>query len=622
MGGPDLASLGKVVTLDSDSAKFSQALRSAIFWPLGVMLAATLLLAVVIYELMDEVTWSNHSYQVLADTRMCENHIIASQNDVRGYLLTGDNSFVKSYEFHRDQSQAELNELVNLVHDNPDQTHNAQDILQTRDTWFEHAKIMIVQRTPQTPASPDWVNMGTTIMKELCSRFDRFLQAEIKLRDERLHRVRRLKIILAFVGGALAALLAGTLIYQVRRQMSELATSYRSALETSEQRHAALARSERDLEAQKEWLRVTLTSIGDGVVVTDPSGRVVLMNHEAERLTGWTQTDGLHQPLTGIFRIVNEETRATVDDPVAKVLVDKKTVGLANHTVLLSRTGEEWPIEDSAAPILDDKGAILGVVLVFHDATDMRLAQRSLKAYSTNLEKIVADRTLALEQTVSELQAFSYTVSHDLRAPLRAMQGFSEAIIEDYADKLDDKGKEYLKRIQDAAARLDRLIQDLLSYTRMSREEFPLEPLDLDKIVREIVEADSRFKLPAANVRIEGNLPKILGRESALIQIVTNLLGNAVKFVREGATPDIRIWSQERGPRVRLWVEDHGLGIASNQQEKIFGMFVQLNDTAKFGGTGVGLAIVKKAAQIMHGTVGVESTEGSGSRFWLELAKA
>ncbi len=252
-----------------------------------------------------------------------------------------------------------------------------------------------------------------------------------------------------------------------------------------------------------------------------------------------------------------------------------------------------------------------------------RIAQRSLQAHSTELEKTVADRTLTLQQSVADLQAFSYTVSHDLRSPLRAMQGFSEALMEDYAEKLDERGRHYLERIQGAAARLDRLIIDLLSYTRIARDDSPLEPLDVDKIVRDIIEADTHLQPPAANVRIEGPLARVLGRDTAFNQVMTNLLGNAAKFVREGETPQIRIWSEERGTRVRLWIEDKGIGIPADQNEKVFDMFVQLNEGTKFGGTGVGLAIVKKATQIMRGTVGVEpGPEGIGSRFWLELAKA
>jgi PAS domain S-box-containing protein len=609
------------VTIDSDSTRFSQALRSAIFWPLGVFFAATILLVVFIVALLTEVKWSTHSYEVLAHVRHCENLLINAQNNVRGYLLTGDQSFVTTYQTDRLQSENGLEDLKVLVSDNHDQKHNVQDIVDAMKSWGEHADILIAQRA-QAPVNPDWMKLGATLSDQAQRSFEQFVTEEEQLRDTRLHRVRRMKTIIAASGGVLALLLVVTIVYQVRRQMFELASSYRDALKTIEQRQAALARSERDLEAQKEWLRVTLTSIGDGVIVTDPEGRVVLMNHESEWLTGWTLADALHRPLPEVFKIVNEDTRAVVENPVAKVLVEKKTVGLANHTVLLSRKGDEWPIEDSAAPILGANGETLGVVLVFHDASSSRLAQRSLKASNEELEKTVADRTLTLQQAVSDLQAFSYSVSHDLRSPLRAMQGFAEAVLEDYGDKLDERGRDYLGRIKAAGARLDRLIIDLLSYTRITRDEAPMEASDLDKIVRDVIAADSHLQSPAAEIRVEGPLPKVLGRESALNQVLTNLLGNAVKFVHEDKTPNIRIWSEERAPSVRLWIEDKGLGIAKEEQEKIFNMFTQLNDSAKFGGTGVGLAIVKKAMEIMHGTVGVESTDDSGSRFWLELPKA
>ena len=609
------------MTIDSDSARFSQALRSAIFWPLGVFFAATILLVVFIVALLSEVTWSTHSYEVLAHVRHCENLLIDAQNNVRGYLLTGDQSFVTTYQTDRLQAENGLKDLKVLVSDNQEQTHNAQDIVNAMRSWGEHADILVAQRA-QAPVNPDWMKLGATLSEQAQRSFEQFVTEEEQLRDTRLHRVRRMKTIIAASGGVLALLLVVTIVYQVRRQMLELAASYRDALKTIEQRQAALARSENDLEAQKEWLRVTLTSIGDGVIVTDPEGRVVLMNHESEWLTGWTLAEALHHPLPEVFKIVNEDTRAVVENPVTKVLIEKKTIGLANHTVLLSRKGDEWPIEDSAAPILDANGETLGVVLVFHDASSSRLAQRSLKASNEELEKTVADRTLTLQQAVSDLQAFSYSVSHDLRSPLRAMQGFAEAVLEDYGDKLDERGRDYLGRIKAAGTRLDRLILDLLSYTRIARDDAPMESSDLDKIVRDVIAADSRLQSPAAEIRVDGPLPKVLGRESALNQVVTNLLGNAVKFVHEGKTPSIRIWSEERAPSVRLWIEDKGLGIAKEEQEKIFNMFTQLNDSAKFGGTGVGLAIVKKAMEIMHGKVGVESTDDSGSRFWLELPKA
>jgi PAS domain S-box-containing protein len=610
------------VTLDSDTARFSSSLKSAVLWPVGIIFLTATLLLVYIFVLFRVVKWSEHSYQVLAQTRICENLAINTQNDVRGYLLTGDPSFLKSYDDVRLQTDSALMGLKVLVQDNPQQAIRADDLIQAKNTWFEHAKTMISQRAKDIPTNVEWVRMGQNLTDTLNAKFEKFTSVEEALHQNRISSVQRMKRSLAYAGSGFVILLAITVAYVVRKQMMVLASSYRTALTTIEQRHAALARSEQDLEEQKEWLRVTLTSIGDGVVVTDPEGRVVLMNYESERLTGWNLKEALHQPLSAIFSIVNEETRIAVEDPVAKVLKEKKVVGLANHTVLLSRTGEEWPIEDSAAPICNANGNILGVVMVFHDASDMRHAQKTLKAHSIELEKKVADRTVTLQQAVSELEAFSYTVSHDLRSPLRAMQGFSVAVLEDYGDKLNDQGKNYLERIKNAAERLDRLIQDLLSYTRISRQNVPLESIDLDRVLHDIVEHYPHLNAPAAKVDVTGTFSKVMGREALLTQVFSNLLGNAVKFVPEGTMPHIRVWSEDRGSRLRVWVQDNGIGISSQDQERIFQMFVQVHDFQLYGGTGVGLAIVKKAVETMRGTVGVESDESIGSKFWVELNKA
>jgi PAS domain S-box-containing protein len=609
------------VTIDYDSKQFSRALRSAIFWPVGIIFCTALTLLIFVFQLFQVVKLSDHSYKVLAQTRVCENLIISTQNDVRGYLLTGDPTFLQSYDAGHNLIDADFTKLKDLVQDNPELVIRAEALIEAKDTWIQHSKIMIAHRTQQIPPNPDWVRMGKTIMDDIIAKFDRFADIEETLRDSRLQRVTHMKVALGYGGGALIVLLALAVAHLVRKPMMALAGSYRAALDTIEQRHAALSRSEVDLEEQKEWLRVTLTSIGDGVIVTDPAGRVVLMNHESERLTGWTIVEALHQPLSTVFKIVDEETRTATEDLVTRILTEKKVVGLTHRTLLVSRTGHEWPIQDSAAPINDTKGKMLGVVVVFHDATQIRLAENSLKAYSADLEKKVADRTTTLQQAVSELEAFSYAVSHDLRSPLRAMQGFSEAVMEDYGDKLDEQGKNYLERIQNSALRLDTLIQDLLSYTRISRQDTPLEPLDLNLLVPEIIERNSGLHDASASIRIDGTLPTILGREASFTQVFSNLLGNAVKFIKPGISPQIRIWAEDRGPRARLWVEDNGIGISSKNQERIFQMFVQVNDSNIYGGTGVGLAIVKKAVQTMRGTFGVESIEGSGSRFWVELAK-
>lgn len=534
---------------------------------------------------------------------------------MRGYMLTGDTSFVGSLDQEQKEIDANFAQLKEMVSDNPPQVVRAEDLIQAKDAWLEHVRGSFSQRSLATGPNADWTVAGKAMMDALITKFDTFTAVEEDLRRQRRKEMGQMKLALVYAGGGLLAILTLTVVQVVRRNFIELAGDYRSALHTIEQRQV-------ELEEQKEWFRVTLTSIGDGVIVTDEMGRVVFMNHEAEALTEWKSAEAHLKPLPEVFKIINEETRIPVEDPVSKVFREKKVVGLANHTVLISSQGRESPIEDSAAPIHSLRGKVLGVVLVFHDATEMRLAQNTLKTHSENLEKTVRERTVNLQQTVADLETFSYTISHDLRSPLRAMQGFAQALAEDHSDHLDDQAKNYLDRIQKGAERLDRLIQDMLAYTRISRQETPLVPLDLDNCLRDIIQHYPNFHPPAAQIEVMGSLPRVLGRESALTQVISNLLGNAAKFVANGTTPQIKVWGEDLGPRVRLWIQDNGIGIAPRDYDRIFQMFIQVNESSLYGGTGIGLAIVKKAVEVMQGTVGVQSEEGRGSKFWVELNKA
>jgi PAS domain S-box-containing protein len=607
------------VTIHPDTMRFSRALRSAILWPVCVILFTAVLMLLMIFMLMRVEKWSEHSYSVLSTAQKARDEIGLAQSGFRGFLLGGDQSFKRGFSERRKKIDQVFLNLKNAVKENPQQSMRAENLIDREDTWLD-----FVATTIQKPGADaaTTITLGDDIVGHLRTQFQEFTGAEETLHDERLSNVEHTKKALYWAGGLLALILAVTVGQLVRRQFLGLAVDYESALNTIEQRHAALVRSEGDLEEQKEWFRVTLSSIGDGVIVTDREGRVVFINHEAERLTGWNKVEALLKPLASVFRMIDEETRARGEDPVALVFKEKKVVSMPGTTVLISRSGEEYPIQDSAAPITDSKGNILGVVLVFHNATEIRQAQTALRIHSEDLERRVNERTGTLRQTVSELEAFSYTVSHDLRSPLRAMQGFAQAVLEDYGDKLDDQGRNYLDRIKKAAERLDRLIQDLLSYTRIARQDAPLVPLDTDRILRDIIENYPNLHPPAADVVIEGALPRVLGHEASLTQVLSNVIGNAAKFVPKGTPARIRVWADEEEGKVRIWIEDNGIGISPENYERIFQMFVQVNEPNAFGGTGVGLAIVKKAVESMHGNVGLEPGEKGGTRFWVELSKA
>jgi PAS domain S-box-containing protein len=237
------------------------------------------------------------------------------------------------------------------------------------------------------------------------------------------------------------------------------------------------------------------------------------------------------------------------------------------------------------------------------------------------LEQIVENRTLKLRETIAELEAFSYSISHDMRSPLRAMQGYAEALLQDYRGSLNEEAVHYLDRIYRGAHRLDLLIRDVLAYSRVSRESVALSPVPLKPLILEIVQNYPDLHASCLNLTV-ADLPVVRGHESLLTQIVSNLLGNAVKFTRPGVFPVVHVYAEPQGEMVRLWFEDNGLGVAPQHHEQIFQIFGRVYPESSYQGTGIGLAIVKKAAQRMGGTAGLESKLGEGSRFWVTLQAA
>jgi PAS domain S-box-containing protein len=311
--------------------------------------------------------------------------------------------------------------------------------------------------------------------------------------------------------------------------------------------------------------------------------------------------DDRERVIQEISRALRERTPITIDYRV--MTTDRRLVWIHDRIGLHMQNG---------------RTKLLGIAV---DISAQKNTEEELERERATLEKRVEERTAQLQTTISELEAFSYSLSHDMRAPLRAMEGYTQLLRSILAEKLGPKEIDFFGRIMASAERLDALIQDVLQYSRVARAPLELKAIDLEKLVEQVINDYPALQPPAAQVEIEKPLLRVMGHEAFLTQCISNLLSNAVKFVAPGVKPHVKVSTKAYGPEVRVIIEDNGIGIPYENQKQIFGIFQRLHPNTTYPGTGIGLAIVQKAVNRMDGRVGVESTLGKGSKFWLQLKR-
>lgn len=345
----------------------------------------------------------------------------------------------------------------------------------------------------------------------------------------------------------------------------------------------------------------------DAIISKDLNGFIQSWNTGAERLFGYTAAEAIGKSVTILIPPERLDEEPQILDRI------RRGERIEHYeTVRRRKDGSLVNISLAVSPIRDGTGRILGASKVARDITD------KVRSWEL-LEKTVAERTASLREAVEQMEEFSYSVAHDLRAPLRAMKTYAGVLLDEYGARLDDTGRGYLERIQRASDRMNRLTHDLLSYSRVARDPAQLAPVALEKLIKDILHQYPSLQSPSAHLEIDTPLFDVLGHETMLGQCVANLLGNAVKFIAPGVRPRIRIWTERRDGNVRIWFEDNGIGVRPQHHERIFQMFERVHPEGKFDGTGIGLTIVRKAAERMGGRAGVESDGHNGSRFWIEL---
>lgn len=390
-------------------------------------------------------------------------------------------------------------------------------------------------------------------------------------------------------------------------------------------------RDRRELEGQVRQLQGQLLTVTEqvthfAVFSLNPEGRVASWNAGAKSVFGYESPEILGQDFSLLFTVEDRERGA----PNWEMNQAAETGLARDERWHLKKDGTRCFLSGLLVSVRDNVGRLTGYTKVAQDQTSRKLAEDALREseerhrqLANHLERRVTERTRHLEQSVQTWESFCYSMAHDLRAPLRTISGFAHALRDDYGPQLDATAQDYAQRMVAAAQRLDEFIQDLLDFGRLAHVELPLRAVDLNLLVDHVLaELAEDVSTTRAEIQLHRPFPIVWANPAALGQVLTNLITNALKFVSPGTRPKIDIHSESAGSLVRLWVRDYGIGISAEYQERVFELFERLHPQSAYPGTGVGLAIVRKAMERMGGTVGLQSRPGEGTAFWIELPRA
>lgn len=362
----------------------------------------------------------------------------------------------------------------------------------------------------------------------------------------------------------------------------------------------------------------------DGILIVDPStGKIVDANPFMVKFLGYAYEDFIGKELFEIGLLKDAESSQTAFEEL-------QVNGYIRYDDLPLQTKDGRRVEVEFVSNLYTEGDQQVIQCNIRDISARRkneaaqsVAKDKRSRRTAELECLVGLRTAELRLSNTQLETFVYSIAHDLRAPLRAMQGFAQLLVQDHATSLNAEGRNYADFINTAAQTMDHLLADLLEFSHLSQQKIELVPVCLEEAVRHALTGCEReIRETKAVVEVCPPWPLVWGHGATLRQVLVNLIGNAVKFVAAGAPPHVRLRAEARpGGIVRIWVEDNGIGIPAEFQERIFQVFQRLHTTA-YAGTGIGLAIVQKGVERMGGRIGLESAPSTGSKFWFELTQA
>ncbi len=525
--------------------------------------------------------WVAHSRQVLLELTQTESFLKDAETSQRGFLYTEDPKYLAPYNLAITEVDAHLDKLAQLTADNPNQVaHIAELQTLVHAKLSELAETVSLFRSGRPDQSEALVKSDkglylTVGIRKVVSEMEQEETALSQSRSAAYQKSIRLTIACIYVTGSIAVLGLAFLAYFILHEVQ------------LRERHAKL------MQEREEWFRVTLTSLGDAVIATDGLGQVTFLNPVAEQLMGIELVQAKGRPIQDVFPIFNESTHQPVENPVKKVVELGRVVGLANHTVLQRSDGTLIPIEDSAAPIRNDRNKLVGVVLVFRDATYERRSQEVLR----KSEKLAAAARLAA------------TVAHEINNPLEAIVNLIYLVKR--TPGLPPTISEDLVLVEQELERVSHITRQTLGFYRESNKP---DQIDVAVLVESVLKIYSN-KFTSKNITVERNFeecPSIQGLSGELKQVVANLVSNAADAVTEGGRIRVNLSCLEgaSGKIVQVSIEDDGPGIAAENRDRIFEPFFT---TKKDVGTGLGLWVTKEIVVRHGGSIQVHSRNDNGA---------
>lgn len=570
-----------------DQRSFQSLLRRTVAIPVVMLVLLAAILAGEMLLFTALLHWVDHSDQVIANTRQVMRNIVEMETGLRGYYLTHDPTFLQPYNDDRSKVTEQFNHLQELTADNPGQQVRLRQLRDLYVQWVQWADQQLAQPRGTVPSADERLS-EQQLMTNIRNKQREFVGGEEVLRAKRARRATALNA--AVIGSAvgLSLLIAALLFTLTRRELMALSNTYERHLQ-------AEVEQQRQLKESRERFETTLNSLGEAVVSTDQAGNVSFLNPVAQRLTEWEYDAAQGRPLREVLRISDEKTRSETEDPVEVVRRAQSVVGFSNSLILTSRSGKDYPIELTGAPILNERSEVGGVVVVFRDVTQRRQTEQTLRA----------------SERLTLAGRLSATIAHEIRNPLDTVTNLVYLL--QHEPTGDERSAQYLQMASDELTRIAQITGQLLTFHREARNPVDVSLTEVLESVLVLFAPQIKQNHIVVETRFETDRC-VRGFPGELRQVFSNLIGNALDAMPANGklilrTRESSLASDPTRKGVRVTLLDNGSGIPAGVRKNLFAPFYT---TKGEKGTGLGLWVSRGIIDKHEGTIHVSSRVREG----------